>query len=118
MAHAEALCAARAERLTPTRRQVLEALAASHRPLGAYEIIDRLPPPRPPAAPASGLPPPPGRRHDGVPAVRPVRRGRRGTVRRGYEVAHRRREERWLHAENAGGRDSGRVRPLPRPLSK
>ena len=42
MAHAEALCAARAERLTPTRRQVLAALAASHRPLGAYEIIDRL----------------------------------------------------------------------------
>jgi Fur family transcriptional regulator, zinc uptake regulator len=42
MAHAEALCTARAERLTPTRRQVLEALAASHRPLGAYEIIDRL----------------------------------------------------------------------------
>ncbi|HEV2954938.1 MAG TPA: hypothetical protein VGX95_02375, partial [Xanthobacteraceae bacterium] len=42
MAHAEALCAARAERLTPTRRQVLQALAASHRPLGAYEIIDRL----------------------------------------------------------------------------
>src|SRR5262249_25334928 len=26
----------------PTRRHVLEALAASHRPLGAYEIIDRL----------------------------------------------------------------------------
>ena len=42
MAHAEALCTSRAERLTPTRRQVLEALAASHRPLGAYEIIDRL----------------------------------------------------------------------------
>src|ERR1700752_2548404 len=42
MAHAEALCAARAERLTPTRRRVLESLAASHRPLGAYEIIDRL----------------------------------------------------------------------------
>ncbi|HEV3397502.1 MAG TPA: transcriptional repressor, partial [Xanthobacteraceae bacterium] len=42
MAHAEALCAARRERLTPTRRHVLEALAASHRPLGAYEIIDRL----------------------------------------------------------------------------
>jgi Fur family transcriptional regulator, zinc uptake regulator len=42
MAHAEALCASRAERLTPTRRQVLAALAASHRPLGAYEIIDRL----------------------------------------------------------------------------
>ena len=42
MARAEALCAARAERLTPTRRHVLEALASSHRPLGAYEIIDRL----------------------------------------------------------------------------
>jgi Fur family zinc uptake transcriptional regulator len=42
LARAEALCAARAERLTPTRRQVLEALTASHRPLGAYEIIDRL----------------------------------------------------------------------------
>ncbi|HYS48845.1 MAG TPA: transcriptional repressor [Xanthobacteraceae bacterium] len=42
MAHAEALCAARGERLTPTRRRVLEALAASHRPIGAYEIIDLL----------------------------------------------------------------------------
>ena len=42
IAHAEALCAARAQRLTPTRRHVLEALAASHKPLGAYEIIDRL----------------------------------------------------------------------------
>src|SRR5712691_10358519 len=42
MAHAEALCAARDERLTPTRRRVLEALTASHRPLGAYALIDRL----------------------------------------------------------------------------
>jgi Fur family zinc uptake transcriptional regulator len=42
MAHAEALCAARARRLTPTRRLVLEALTASHKPIGAYEIIDRL----------------------------------------------------------------------------
>ncbi len=40
--HAEDLCAAREERLTPARRQVLEALLASHKPLGAYEIIDRL----------------------------------------------------------------------------
>jgi Fur family transcriptional regulator, zinc uptake regulator len=39
---AEAECAARAQRLTPMRRQVLETLLASHRPLGAYEIIDRL----------------------------------------------------------------------------
>ncbi len=42
IAHAEELCAARAQRLTPMRRHVLEALLASHRPLGAYEIIERL----------------------------------------------------------------------------
>jgi Fur family transcriptional regulator, zinc uptake regulator len=42
LAHAEALCAARAQRLTPLRRQVLEALTVSHRPLGAYEIMDRI----------------------------------------------------------------------------
>jgi len=41
IAHAEAQCAARAQRLTPMRRQVLEALLASHQPLGAYEIIER-----------------------------------------------------------------------------
>jgi Fur family transcriptional regulator, zinc uptake regulator len=40
--HAEGLCAARGQRLTPMRRQVLEALLASHKPLGAYEIIERL----------------------------------------------------------------------------
>ena len=39
--HAEALCAERAQRLTPIRRQVLEVLLESHNPLGAYEIIDR-----------------------------------------------------------------------------
>jgi Fur family zinc uptake transcriptional regulator len=42
IAHAEAQCAARAKRLTPMRRQVLETLLASHRPLGAYEIMSRL----------------------------------------------------------------------------
>src|ERR1700730_18756095 len=42
IAHAETLCAARAQRLTPIRRQVLEALLASHKPLGAYEIIEYL----------------------------------------------------------------------------
>jgi len=42
IAHAEAICAKRAERLTPMRRRVLEALLASHAPLGAYELIDRL----------------------------------------------------------------------------
>src|SRR6201996_9536318 len=40
MAHAEALCAERGEHLTPMRRHVLEILAASHKPLGAYEIMD------------------------------------------------------------------------------
>jgi Fur family zinc uptake transcriptional regulator len=41
LAHAEAQCAKRAQRLTPIRRRVLEALLTSHRPLGAYEIIER-----------------------------------------------------------------------------
>jgi Fur family zinc uptake transcriptional regulator len=40
LAHAEALCAERAQRLTPIRRRVLEVLLASHQPLGAYEIIE------------------------------------------------------------------------------
>jgi Fur family zinc uptake transcriptional regulator len=39
--HAETLCDRRAHTLTPTRRQVLEVLLESHKPLGAYEIIDR-----------------------------------------------------------------------------
>src|ERR1700746_3866717 len=42
IAHAETLWAARAKRLTPIRRQVLETLLGSHKPLGAYEIIDHL----------------------------------------------------------------------------
>jgi Fur family transcriptional regulator, zinc uptake regulator len=42
IARAEELCAARAQRLTPMRRNVLEALLASHKPLGAYEIIEQL----------------------------------------------------------------------------
>jgi Fur family transcriptional regulator, zinc uptake regulator len=40
--HAERTCAARAQKFTPIRRQVLQALLSSHRPLGAYEIIDAL----------------------------------------------------------------------------
>jgi len=39
--HAEVLCAEREQRLTPIRRQVLEVLLESHKPLGAYEIMDR-----------------------------------------------------------------------------
>ena len=42
IAHAEAECVSRHQRLTSARRKVLEALLASHRPLGAYELIDRL----------------------------------------------------------------------------
>ena len=42
LAHAEARCAERSQRLTPIRRQVLGALLESHKALGAYEIIDRL----------------------------------------------------------------------------
>jgi len=42
LAHAEAICADHDARLTPIRRSVLEALVASHKPLGAYEIIERL----------------------------------------------------------------------------
>ena len=40
LAHAEAVCVKRGERLTPMRRHVLEVLSGSHKPLGAYEIID------------------------------------------------------------------------------
>ena len=42
LTYAEAQCAARSQRLTPIRRQVLEALLESHNPLGAYEIIERM----------------------------------------------------------------------------
>jgi Fur family zinc uptake transcriptional regulator len=42
LAHAEALCGKRGERLTPMRRHVLEVLSASHKPLGAYEIIEQV----------------------------------------------------------------------------
>ena len=40
--HAERVCAKRAQKFTAIRRQVLEALLASHRPLGAYEVIEQL----------------------------------------------------------------------------
>ena len=55
LAHAEALCIKRGERLTPMRRHVLEVLAASHWPLGAYEIIEQVAVrgPRPARVPAS-----------------------------------------------------------------
>jgi Fur family transcriptional regulator, zinc uptake regulator len=40
--HAEQVCKLRAQKFTPIRRQVLQALLSSHRPLGAYEVIDEL----------------------------------------------------------------------------
>lgn len=42
LAAAEAACKARGERLTPIRRAVLDELYATHRPLGAYDIIETL----------------------------------------------------------------------------
>lgn len=42
LAAAEASCLARGERLTPLRRSVLEALYATHRPVSAYDLIERI----------------------------------------------------------------------------
>jgi Fur family transcriptional regulator, zinc uptake regulator len=42
MALAEARCLQHGQRLTPIRRQVLAALLGSHKPLGAYDIIDKM----------------------------------------------------------------------------
>jgi Fur family transcriptional regulator, zinc uptake regulator len=42
ISHAEQVCKLRAQKFTPVRRQVLQALLSSHRPLGAYEVIDEL----------------------------------------------------------------------------
>jgi Fur family zinc uptake transcriptional regulator len=42
LTHAERVCELRSRKFTPIRRQVLEALLSSHRPLGAYEVIEAL----------------------------------------------------------------------------
>jgi Fur family zinc uptake transcriptional regulator len=42
LADAEVACAARGARLTPLRRRTLSALVSEHRPLGAYEIMERM----------------------------------------------------------------------------
>lgn len=39
---AEDLCAARAVRLTDTRKRVLELVWQSHNPIGAYDVLERL----------------------------------------------------------------------------
>jgi len=41
---AERICKERGLRLTPIRRQALEALHADHRPVGAYDLADRISP--------------------------------------------------------------------------
>jgi Fur family zinc uptake transcriptional regulator len=42
LARADAVLAARNQRLTPVRRQTLEILLSEHRALGAYEVLDKL----------------------------------------------------------------------------
>ena len=42
IAQSEALCRAKGARLTPIRRRVLEVLLASPKPLGAYDLVERL----------------------------------------------------------------------------
>ncbi|GAB4230342.1 MAG: Fur family transcriptional regulator [Kiloniellaceae bacterium] len=42
IATAEAYCHAEGLKFTPTRRRVLEILLEGHRPLGAYDILERL----------------------------------------------------------------------------
>ncbi|WP_236841671.1 transcriptional repressor [Bosea sp. PAMC 26642] len=45
LARAERICGERGLRLTPIRRQALEALHGDHRPVGAYDLADRISPP-------------------------------------------------------------------------
>ena len=42
LTRAQEACMERGLRLTPLRRRVLEALAESHAPLGAYDIVEKL----------------------------------------------------------------------------
>jgi Fur family zinc uptake transcriptional regulator len=42
LADAEAACAKRGARLTPLRRRTLAALVSEHRPLGAYDVVERM----------------------------------------------------------------------------
>jgi Fur family zinc uptake transcriptional regulator len=44
MTNAEEICRAAGARLTPIRRKVLEALFATHKPLGAYDLAEMLGP--------------------------------------------------------------------------
>jgi Fur family transcriptional regulator, zinc uptake regulator len=44
LARSEAICRAHGVRLTPIRRNVLEALYSTHKPLGAYDLAEILTP--------------------------------------------------------------------------
>jgi len=44
LAEAEAICKAQGAKLTPIRRQILEALHTARKPLGAYELAEALAP--------------------------------------------------------------------------
>jgi Fur family zinc uptake transcriptional regulator len=44
LARAERICSERGLRLTPIRARALEALHADHRPVGAYDLADRISP--------------------------------------------------------------------------
>jgi Fur family transcriptional regulator, zinc uptake regulator len=44
MSNAEEICRTAGARLTPIRRKVLEALFATHKPLGAYDLAEMLGP--------------------------------------------------------------------------
>ena len=44
LSRAERLCSERGVRLTPIRRKALEALHADHKPVGAYDLADRISP--------------------------------------------------------------------------
>ncbi len=139
LAHAETLCAQRSQRLTPIRRQVLEVLLESHKPLGAYEIMDRAAL-RAAARPApitiyraldflrdNGLVHRIESRNAFVACVNNHASGDlvvflicehcgavgRGGVGGGRRSAQDRRARRGLHAEGAGDRDRRRLRALP-----
>ena len=42
LAHAEAHCRTRGLQFTPLRRRIFEALAGAEKPLGAYDLVERL----------------------------------------------------------------------------
>lgn len=42
LASADDICRARGARLTPQRRRILEIVWSSHKPIGAYDVLDQL----------------------------------------------------------------------------